>query len=146
MSFLLNWRLWLLVALLALGPLGYVKGRMDGKRIVKLEWKAAQAQANIESRRLEQRRQDRADEARKLAVGRATVVLADDSRVGDSVIRLRNAIRAQRMAEESAAAATERANRLGELLVQGAEAHRELAGRCDRHVNDIKQLLDAWPR
>jgi hypothetical protein len=136
----------LIACLLALGPIGYVKGRMDGKRIVKAEWQTAQAQANLESRRLEQRRQDRANEAAKLAVGRTTVVRVDDSRVGDSVIRLRNAISAQRMAEESAAAATERANRLGELLVQSAEAHRELAGRCDRHVNDIKHLLDAWPR
>lgn len=139
-------RITLIACLLALGPIGYVKGRMDGKRLVQAEWNSAKNQANIEARRLEQRRQDRANEAAKLAVGRSASIRVDDARVADSVIRLRDTIAAQRVAEESAATATERANRLGELLVQSAEAHRELALRCDRHVNDIRTLLDSWPR
>src|SRR4051812_26458312 len=63
---LLNWRLWLLVGLLALGPIGYLKGRGDGKELVRAEWLSAKAQADAEARSLEQRRQRRADEAANL--------------------------------------------------------------------------------
>ena len=43
-------------------------------------------------------------------------------------------------------AAAERAAAIGTVLQQCAARHQELAERCDRHVNDIRTLIDAWPR
>lgn len=43
-------------------------------------------------------------------------------------------------------AAIERATALGAVLQQCAARHQDLAQRCDRHVNDIQTLIDAWPK
>jgi hypothetical protein len=139
-------RIFLIVSLLALGPIGYMKGRMDGKRIVKMEWQAAVSQANVEARRFEQLRQSRVDEAARMASGRDRDIRADAARARLLLVGLRESlIFANRAREESAAAAAKRASALGELLAASAEAHRELAQRCDRHVNDLRMLLEAWP-
>ena len=43
-------------------------------------------------------------------------------------------------------AAVERATAIGTVLSQCAARHQVLAERCDRHVNDLRTLTDAWPR
>lgn len=42
-------------------------------------------------------------------------------------------------------AAVERATALSTVLGQCDERYTTLAGTCDRHVSDIKTLMDAWP-
>lgn len=44
------------------------------------------------------------------------------------------------------AAAIDRAAAIGAVLQQCSARHQSLAERCDRHVNDIRTLMDAWPR
>lgn len=44
------------------------------------------------------------------------------------------------------AAAVDRAAAIGAVLQQCAARHQGLAERCDRHVNDIRTLMDGWPR
>ena len=54
------------------------------------------------------------------------------------------ALRGQ-LAEATREAAVERATAIGAVLQQCAARHQDLAQRCDRHVNDIRTLIDAWP-
>jgi prepilin signal peptidase PulO-like enzyme (type II secretory pathway) len=119
----------------------YRKGKHDEK----LDHVAAVAAANEDSRRLERARQSRADQAASIAAGREAGIRAAADRAGDAVRKLRDAITARNLAEESGAAAAKRAATYGELLGQSATAYRELAATCDRHVNDVRLLLEAWP-
>lgn len=49
------------------------------------------------------------------------------------------------LGELSREAAVERAAAIGVVLSQCAARHQELAQRCDRHANDVRTLIDAWP-
>jgi hypothetical protein len=147
MWLLLNWRIWLLVGLLSLGPIGYLKGRHDGKRVVTLEWQASIANANTEARHLEQARQSAADAAYRLAATREAGIRVDADRARVAASGLRGDLQStQRRSEESASAAAQRAIAYGELLVQSTEALRDVSERCDRHVSDLRKLLEAWPK
>ena len=53
---------------------------------------------------------------------------------------------ALRDAATTHAACTERASALGELLGTVASAGGDIAGKADRHANDAKTLIDAWPK
>lgn len=70
---------------------------------------------------------------------------ADSARAAADGLRLATA-EALRSAAASHAACTERANTLGELLGAVEEAGRGMAQASDRHANDAKTLMDAWPR
>lgn len=117
-----------------------------GRHAVQLEWTASIAQANEDARKLEQQRQRRADDAGRMAADRDKVLRADAARAGDAVGRLRDAITARNLAAESGAAASERAAAYGQLLGESADALRGLAETCDRHVNDVRLLLESWPK
>ena len=143
---LLSPRLWLALGVAAALAFSHFTVYRAGKNHVRMEWAAATAVANQEAARLERARQSRVDDVVRLARTREDGLRADSVRAGDALGRLRDSINARRMAEESAAAATQRANRLGELLAESGEALREMASRCDRHVNDVRTLMDAWPK
>jgi hypothetical protein len=53
---------------------------------------------------------------------------------------------AMRDASVSHAACTERAAALGDVLQASAERYRDLGETCDRHVSDIKTLIESWPK
>lgn len=145
MSLLLNPRVLIALALLAILAFTHFTAYRKGAANVRLEWQASVAAANDEARRLEQARQRRADEAGRLAAAREDRLRAAAARAGDAVHGLRDAIAARNLATESCTAATERAAATGKLLGESAAAYRELAERCDRHVNDVRLLLEAWP-
>jgi hypothetical protein len=46
----------------------------------------------------------------------------------------------------TAAASAERAVAIAGVLSQCAARHQVLAERCDRHVNDVRTLIEAWPK
>lgn len=143
---LLNPRLLIALVLVAALAFSHFMAYRKGQTNVRNEWQVAVAQANSEARRLELARQSRADEAASLAAKREAGIRADAVRASDAVRGLRDALdAAQRRGSDSQAAAIARAAALGELLAASAEAHRELAQRCDRHVSDLRMLLDAWP-
>lgn len=146
-SILLNPRFLIGIALVAGLAFSHFTAYRKGAAHVRLEWSASIAAANAEARRLENARQSAADTAARLAAERARRIAADSARANASVRGLRDALNhANRAREESASAAAKRAAALGELLAQGAEAHRELAERCDRHVNDLRQFIESWPK
>lgn len=71
-----------------------------------------------------------ADSARSESVG-----LRDDAQ----------ALRDQ-LASVTRDAAVDRAAAIANVLSQCAAKHQVLAERCDRHVNDLRTLIEAWPR
>lgn len=146
MSLLLNPRVLLLMALLAVFAASNFTAYRKGKNDVRQEWQAATAAANDEARRLERARQSRADDAGRIAAVREAGLRADAAGAGDAVRRLRDAITARNLADESLGAATQRAATYGVLLGESAAAYRELAQTCDRHVNDLRLYIEAWPQ
>ncbi|MBA3773843.1 MAG: hypothetical protein H0X13_15535 [Ramlibacter sp.] len=146
MMALLNWRVWLALALAGALAFSHFTAYRSGKSNVRNEWKAAVAAANTEARSLEQQRQRRADEAGRLAAAREAGLRADAARAGSAVGGLRGAIAARRLAEESRAAAIERADTAEKLLIESAAAHQELARAADGHASDVRTLIDAWPK
>ena len=77
----------------------------------------------------------------------ATMRAAFDAAVSESD-GLRGDVAALRdqLAGASADAGAERALALGSVLAKCAAEHQKLAQRCDRHVDDLRTLTEAWPR
>jgi len=50
------------------------------------------------------------------------------------------------LAGASAAAATERAVTIGSVLQDCSRKYQELAAKSDQHVNDLRTVIEAWPR
>ena len=144
--YLLNPRVLIVAALVAILAFTHYTAYRKGKHHVELEWKASVAAANEDALRLERARQSRVDQAARAAAAREDRLRSDASRAGDSLQRLRHAIAAHKLAEESRAAAIERADTAEQLLIESATAYRELAEKADRHATDVQTLLDAWPR
>lgn len=61
---------------------------------------------------------------------------------------LRNDLDAARseLGKLSRDAAIERAAAIGAVLAQCAARHQDLAQRCDRHTNDLRTMIEAWPK
>lgn len=51
-----------------------------------------------------------------------------------------------RLATATPAACIERATALSAVLDQCAGAYQDMAGKAERHANDIQTLTEAWPR
>lgn len=145
MNLLFNWRVWVVAGLAIVLAFTHTAAYRKGESDVRTEWQVSVAAANVDARKLEHARQRRAEEAGRLAAGREADLRRAAARSVDAVRGLRDAIAAERLRNESSTAAAERAATYGELLGQSAEAYRELAATCDRHVNDVRLLLEAWP-
>lgn len=144
---LLNWRLWLIAGLIALIPIGYMKGRQDGSKLAEAKHAQAAVLASNEARSLERARQRRADEAGRLAAARSNRLVADNRRARSELDRLRDTISSShRPVDQSCAAANQRAATAEHLLIQSGELLAEIAGAADKHASDVKLLLDAWPK
>lgn len=147
MSLLLNWRLW--VALAFTGALAfshftiYRKGRAD----VQLAWDASKATANAEARQLEQRRQDRADEAASLAAGRGAAIRSDADRARRSVDGMRSTLDAtERRAKESADAAARLVSTYRTVFESCLAEYRALGEEAAGHASDSLMYQQSWPR
>jgi hypothetical protein len=144
---LLSPRLWLAAALVAALAFSHFTVYRAGKNNARTEWMAATATANQEARALENARQRRADEAAKLAAARTNSLAADNRRARSELDRLRDTIGTPQPASaQSCAAADQRADALGKLLIESGELLTELARAADAHASDVRLLLDAWPR
>ncbi len=117
-----------------------------GKNYVRLEWKASVAQANVEARKMEQRRQAGVDEAVRSARSREAGIRVDAAGNAGLLGRVRDAYAARDLAQESRDAAVKRADTAEKLLLDGGRLLAEIGERCDRHVSDLKTLTEAWPK
>jgi len=140
----------ILAALIAFAGGWKVQGWRLGEQINQI--KAAQLEAvNTavrEARATESRRFTNVQEAQNAATKRAQIARADADRARSELDRLRNDISATRggVPGEPPGACTQRANAAGELLAQCAGAYLSMAGIADRHANDARTLIEAWPK
>jgi hypothetical protein len=94
----------------------------------------------------------RVREATQNALVRQNILAADRARALSELDGLRVAVsQAQRgfglRADGSTLAPSLDATiALGDVLLESSERYTELAETCDRHVSDIKTLIDSWPR
>lgn len=146
MLMLMSWRVWVAIAIAAALAFSHSMAYRKGKFNVQTQWKASIAEANDKAREIERLRQSAADKAAERGTTRQGVI-ADRSRdAAGASVRLRDAIAARSVAEESAASASARATLYGNLLTESGDALREMALACERHSSDVRLLLDAWPR
>jgi tryptophan 2,3-dioxygenase len=144
---LLNIRLWIAAALIAALSFSHFFSYRAGKANVRLEWQAATAAANLESRALEQRRQRRADEAAQLRAASETRLrsdLASARGVRDGLLDTLSAT--QRYAEESHAAASRATAALDTVFRDCTRAYLDMAEAAQRHADDALMLERAWPK
>lgn len=147
---------WLLLAALAAAcafagwqtaRLSWVQGELlearDGMAKLQAALEIAKTKAATESAAM-QRKVTEAQNAAKIreVALRAAVDSARSESDGlrDDIAGLRDQLSAA-----SREAAVERAAALGAVLGQCAARHQVLASRCDRHVSDLRTMIEAWP-
>lgn len=86
-------------------------------------------------------------DAQDQAVFRAKVVRRDARASADALERLRDDLARVRAAALAATppACPEPRPAIGELLAECAAELRDVAEKADRHVSDLRTLVDAWP-
>ena len=93
------------------------------------------------------RRLDSVLVAQSESAARASRLRGDVDRARAELDRLRTQLlRTMPGAEATPGACVERANTTDQLLLECADALSEMAGKADRHANDAKTLIDAWPK
>jgi hypothetical protein len=147
MALLLNPRVLLVLAVIALGLGLYLKGNADGKRTIRAEWTTSIAQANAEARSLEQARQRRADEAAGLAAAAANrdrVALAHVRAERDGMRGTLDAI--ERASRESHDAATKHVAAIRAVFDDCSAEVLRLAEEATGHARDSLTYQQAWPK
>jgi hypothetical protein len=118
-----------------------------GKNEIRKEWLAATAAANVDSRKLEQQRQRRADEAQSIAAGRSASLARAVRLAGDSADSLYDTLDAtERMAAQSHDAATKAVSALRAVSESCTAEYRAVGQEAQGHANDSLMYQEAWPR
>lgn len=139
----------LISAVLSAGSAWQIQSwRFDAKEKHRVEQESAQAlAAQRELRLLEARRTAAVVAAQNAAAGRLSGLRRDADGARIALVSLSDAAaQALREARASHDACLVRADALGDVLAQCGVRHQALAETCDRHVSDIKTLIDAWPK
>ena len=127
-----------------------VQGWRMGEQIAALKTAQAEAvnTATREARAQESKRFQGVQDAQAAAQTRAVAARRDADAARTELDRLRNSVAAARggVPGESAAACAQRADAAGDVLGQCAAAYSDLAAVADRHANDARTLIEAWPK
>ena len=84
--------------------------------------------------------------AQSAAAARSAALRRDADGARVAIVSLHAATEAaMRDASATHAACTERALAVGDVLQASAERYRGLGETCDRHVSDIRTLIEGWP-
>ena len=93
------------------------------------------------------RRQEVVIAAQTAAAGREVALRSDADSARTALVGLSHAAeQALRDAATSHATCLERAAAIADVQQQSTERYRSLGETCDRHVNDIKMMQEAWPK
>jgi hypothetical protein len=145
--YLLNWQVWVLVALLISYPSIYLKGRHDGKRVEQQATAALVAQANIEARKNEQLRQDRVDEAAKSAALREVRIRADAAGARTELDGLRGTLDAvERAAASSLSASNEALSVTAGLFGRCTARYTAVAEGAAIADSEAREIRQSWPK
>jgi len=119
-------------------------GRIDA---LKNQHAATLAQSKAAAAQTETQLLKAVQDAQTQAVFRAKVVRRDARASADALERLRDDLARVRAAALAATppACPEPRPALGELLAECAAELRDVAEKADRHVSDVRTLVDAWP-
>ena len=140
----------ILAAVVAFAGGWKVQGWRLGEQIAQI--KAAQLEAvntaAREARAQESKRFQGVQDAQAAAQTRAQAARRDADAARSELDRLRNDIAATRggVPGESTAACAQRADAAADVLGQCAAAYSDLAAVADRHANDARTLIEAWPK
>lgn len=155
-ALILNPRLWLALAVAAALAVSHGWAYRRGEAAVQAKWDAERAtqvkqqlEAEHEARRIENARETLVAAAQSDARKREAALRHDAERARAESERLRDAARAfaaSAVPEEPAASCAERAAALAELLADVERAGAGMAQAADRHANDARTLIEAWPR
>mgnify|MGYP001005258802 CR=1 FL=1 len=115
---------------------------------IKAEQLEAVNAATREARATESRRFTNVQEAQNAAQKRAQTARLDADRARTELDRLRDELASTRggVPGESTAACAVRAAAGADVLAQCAAAYLSMAGIADRHANDARTLIEAWPK
>jgi hypothetical protein len=143
---LLNPRLWIAAALIAVLAFSHFFVYRAGKANVRTEWAAATAAANLESFKVTERRQRNVDEAARVAAARTNRLAADARNARGELDGLRDDLdAAKRYAAQSRAAAERTAEVAAELLGRCSAEYLSVAESAQRSDIEARQLREAWP-
>ncbi len=127
-----------------------VQGWRLGEQIAALKTAQAEAvnTATREARATESRRFTNVQEAQNAAQKRAQTARLDADRARTELDRLRDQLTSARggVPGESTTACAVRADAGADVLAQCAAAYLSMAGIADRHANDARTLIEAWPK
>jgi hypothetical protein len=146
---LLDPRLWLAAIVLvgAASGVSYFKGRSDGKTICEAKHAEAVTAANVEARKIENRRQAMVDDAARAAAARTRSLAADAARARSESRGLRDDLRAVELhASQSRTAADNAVRALSAVVAECGATLVEVASDADSSRSEVKTLRDAWPR
>ena len=152
---LLNWRVWAVIGIAITLALVGAGAYRAGKKHVQAAWDAekvvqvkAAAEAEVENRRIETKRQTGVINAQNQANRRNADLLVDSGRSRAVVDSLRDTIRTTTASLPSrpAAATSAYAATSAELLVECSTAYSEVATKTDGHASDSLMLQQAWSK
>ena len=108
----------------------------------------ASKEAEKFARQAETQRRSDVDEAIRNSTVRAIAARRDADAARSELDRMRDTLSATRggVPGESTAACAVRADAGADVLAQCAAAYLSMAGIADRHANDARTLIEAWPK
>ena len=140
----------LIAAALAAAASWQVQAWRYGEQIASIRAEAAESTARAEkaAQMVRDTRQQEVTRATQNAARRAQIARADADNARAELDRLRDDLRASAVpaSGDACTAADQRATTLAELFGQCAGAYTSLARTADGHSNDVKTLIDAWPK
>ena len=109
---------------------------------------AKQELANVRSSAASDiRRLDNAITAQNRATARAVALRRDRDSALTELGRLRDAVNSAVPSTcDATSVGIDRAATTGKLLLECSEQLTDLAGKADRHANDLRTLIEAWPK
>lgn len=146
---LFNPTLWLVALALFAGSsyLSYLEGRSDGRKAYEIEYTSKAIQAANETRRLENLRQSRVNQASQIASAREARLRTDLAGARGESAGLRDDLAVARdYAKQSRAAAERTANLATELLGRCEARYLGMAEAAQRADIEARELREAWPR
>lgn len=137
-------------ALLAFGGAWKVQGWRYGEQINEIKHNLAEQRvAAVTAARTEEKtRYEKVLAAERAAKQRSETLARDAAGARAESNRLRDELAAakRRVPQESTAAIRERTALLTDLLGDCSENYQGMAGTADRLANDVRTLIEAWPR
>lgn len=147
MTLLLNPRVLITLAIVALLTFSHFTAYRKGKANVRMEWAAATAEAEKQSRSLEQRRQSAVDAATRIAAASAHRDAIARAGARDELDSMRGTLDLiERASAESHDAATKSVAALSAVFGDCSREYLRMAEEASGHARDSLTYQQGWPK